>query len=148
MPPYKELLWPTVLAMRDLGDSGSIDEIDERVLELGDYSEAQQAALHGNGPGTEIAYRLAWARSYLKGMGLAENSQRGVWSLTTEGRAVTEPGIEPLRQKYLAVTRKRKADEEAIEQALGPAPEDSSPDETWQNQLLDVVMTMEPAAFE
>jgi len=31
--------------------------------------------LHKDGPGTEIAYRLAWARSYLKGMSIAENSE-------------------------------------------------------------------------
>ena len=54
--------------MRDLGDSGSIEEINERVLEREKFSDAQQAVLHGDGPGTEIAYRLAWARTYLKGM--------------------------------------------------------------------------------
>lgn len=63
VPPYQELLWPAVLAMRDLGDSGSIDEINERVLERENFLDAQQAALHGDGPGTEIACRLAWARS-------------------------------------------------------------------------------------
>ncbi|WP_331716077.1 MULTISPECIES: hypothetical protein [Mycobacterium] len=49
--------------MRDLGDSGSIDEINESVLERENFLDAQQAALHGDGPGTEIARRLAWARS-------------------------------------------------------------------------------------
>ena len=75
LPRYQDLLWPTVLAMRDLGGSGSIEEIVERVLELGDYNADQQAILHKDGPSTEIEYRLAWARTYLKGMGLAVNSQ-------------------------------------------------------------------------
>lgn len=150
VPPYQQLLWAAVLAMRDLGDSGSIDEINERVLERENFSEAQQAVLHANGPGTEIAYRLAWARSYLKGMGLAENSRRGVWSLTTEGRSVTEPEIEPLRQKYIAASRKRKPKATADEpvEPFDTTPEPSAPDETWQDQLLDAVMKMEPAAFE
>ena len=78
VPPYQDLLWPAVVAMRDLGDSGSIEEITGKVPERANYSEAKQAVLHGDGPGTEIAYRLAWARSYLKGLGLAENSRRGV----------------------------------------------------------------------
>lgn len=135
--------------MRDLGDSGSIDEITERVLELENFSEAQQAVLHGDGPGTEIAYRLAWARSYLKGMGLAENSRRGVWSLTEKGRTVTEPEIEPLRQTYAAENRKqrrRKADPETLD--TNPESPLLDPEESWQDQLLDVVMKMEPAAFE
>ncbi|HEX9517260.1 MAG TPA: winged helix-turn-helix domain-containing protein [Streptosporangiaceae bacterium] len=35
--------------------------------------------MHNDGPETEIGYRLAWARTYLKGMGLLTNSARGVW---------------------------------------------------------------------
>ncbi len=34
VPPHQELLWPAVLAMRDPGDSGSIDEFNDRVLEV------------------------------------------------------------------------------------------------------------------
>jgi restriction system protein len=145
VPPYQDLLWPAVLAMRDLGDSGSIDELTERLLEREDFSEEQQAVLHGDGPGTEIAYRLAWARSYLKGMGLAENSRRGVWSLTGAGRTVTESEIEPLRQKYIAASRKRKRKTDTQDELYEFFETTQS---SWQDQLLDVVMRMEPAAFE
>jgi restriction system protein len=48
------------------------------VLQHGAYTEDQQAVLHKDGPSTEIEYRLAWARTYLKGMGLADNSQRSL----------------------------------------------------------------------
>jgi hypothetical protein len=44
------------------------------------FTEEQQQVLHGDGPQTEIEYRLAWARSYLKGMDLLVNSKRGVWA--------------------------------------------------------------------
>ncbi|UGQ09701.1 winged helix-turn-helix domain-containing protein [Yinghuangia sp. ASG 101] len=46
------------------------------------YDPAREAVLHGDGPQTEIQYRLAWARTHLKGMGLLANSRRAVWSLT------------------------------------------------------------------
>lgn len=85
LPRYQDLLWPTIVALGDLGGSGSIDEIVERVLQLGDYSEDQQAVLHKDGPSTEIESRVAWARTYLKGMGFADNSLRGVWSFTDDG---------------------------------------------------------------
>jgi restriction system protein len=50
--------------------------------------------LHHDGPGTEIGYRLAWARTYLKGMGLLTNSSRGVWALTEEGTSLlTDPSM-------------------------------------------------------
>ena len=64
----------------------------ETVIKREGFSDAQQAVLHNDGPETEIGYRLAWARTYLKGMGLLTNSSRGVWALTDEGTAlVTDP---------------------------------------------------------
>ena len=92
VPPYHELLWPTLQAVAELGGSASIGEIAEAVIKRQGFSDAQQAVLHNNGPETEIGYRLAWARSYLKGMGLLTNSARGIWALTDEGTAlVTDP---------------------------------------------------------
>lgn len=37
---------------------------------------------------TEVAYRLAWARTYLRKYGLLENSSRGVWSLTEKAKSL------------------------------------------------------------
>src|ERR1044072_8156979 len=88
VPPYHELLWPTLLAVRSLGPSGTlhavralghaatIGELVERVIELQGFSDAQLAVLHKDGPRTEIEYRLAWARTYLKGMGALTNPTR------------------------------------------------------------------------
>ena len=84
VPPYNELLWPTLQAVAELGGSASIGEIEATVLKRQVFNDAQQAVLHGDGPYTEIGYRLAWARSYLKGMGLLTNSSRGVWALTDD----------------------------------------------------------------
>src|ERR1022692_3811769 len=94
VPLYHELLWPTLQAVADLGGSASIEEIVETVFKREDFSDAQQGVLHNNGPQTEIGYRLAWARSYLKGMGLLTNSTRGVWALTDEGTALlADPSV-------------------------------------------------------
>jgi restriction system protein len=75
VPDYSQLLWPTIEAVRALGGSGSIDEIVEAVLQREHFTEEQQQVLHGDGPQTEIEYRLAWARTYLKYMGLLINSR-------------------------------------------------------------------------
>lgn len=144
IPQYQRLLWPTLEALRELGGSGSIEEIVERVLEAGKYSDEQQSVLHKDGPSTELEYRLAWARTYLKGMGLATNSERAVWSLTDEGRTVPESEIEPLRQKYIAEVRDRRKRSQA-----GESGEEGEPGEiTWQQQLLDELMKLSPDAFE
>jgi hypothetical protein len=59
IPPYDKMFWPTLQAIKQLGDSGSKQEIEDRAIELAGYSEAQQSILHGDGPQTEIRYRLA-----------------------------------------------------------------------------------------
>lgn len=147
MPSYQDFLWPTVVAVRDdLGGSGSIGEIVERVLERGQFNEQQQQVLHGDGPTTEIEYRLAWARTYLKGMGLLTNSQRAVWSLTDAGRSVTEPEIEPLRQAFL--TRVREQRKTAQRNKTEPEEESEDQDMNWRERLLDSLMQMKPDAFE
>jgi restriction system protein len=63
VPTAKGLMWPTLQAIRSMGGSGTIQEIAEKVMEIAKFPEAQQNILHGEGPQTEIEYRLAWART-------------------------------------------------------------------------------------
>ncbi len=82
VPPYNDMLWVTLRVLISLGGSASIGELDQAVIAAAGWTEDQQQVLHNDGPKTELEYRLAWARSYLKLMGLATNSARGVWSVT------------------------------------------------------------------
>ncbi|WP_250214149.1 winged helix-turn-helix domain-containing protein [Acrocarpospora catenulata] len=86
------MYWPTLITLRAIGGSGTNDEITK-----GGFSEEQQAVPHGDGPTTELEYRLAWARSHLKGMGLTVNSARAVWSLTEHGRTATKEDVQQAR---------------------------------------------------
>jgi restriction system protein len=75
---------PLLDALFALGGSGSIDEIYEKVIEQQGISDDIASVPHNPDKSnqTEVAYRLAWARTYLKRYGFLENSSRGVWSLT------------------------------------------------------------------
>jgi restriction system protein len=73
IPSYDELLWPTLCAVRELGNTAKLEEVDENVVEREGFSENQMAVLHKDGPRSEIEYRLAWARTYLKRMGALDN---------------------------------------------------------------------------
>jgi restriction system protein len=42
-PSYKTMLWPTLRAVRENGDSGTIEEVVERVIAREGFSEEQQA---------------------------------------------------------------------------------------------------------
>jgi len=90
VPPYHAMLWPTLVALKELGDSGSIQEINDKASEIAAFTDAQLSVLHGDGPQTEVRYRMAWARTYLKAVGALENSGLGVWSTTDYGRQLSE----------------------------------------------------------
>src|SRR5258708_7728576 len=90
VPAYDKMLWPTLQALKQMGGSGSVQEIMDRVVELEGYTEAQQGIVHGKGARTEIGYRLHWARTYLKKVNALENSSRGIWAITDIGRGLTE----------------------------------------------------------
>jgi restriction system protein len=66
IPSVSQLYWPTICALRELGGSGTVGEIVEKVIELEDFSEEQQAVPHTQGTRTALEYRLAWARTHLK----------------------------------------------------------------------------------
>lgn len=84
MPTFDDLMNPLLNSLFALGGSGSIDEIYDKVIEIEQISEAISSVLHSPDKSniTEVAYRLAWARTYLKKYGFLENSCRGVWALT------------------------------------------------------------------
>ena len=155
VPSYDTMLWPTLLTVADLGGSGSISEISEAVIERQAYTGEVQSVLHKDGPQTEVEYRLAWARSHLKGIDLLSNSARGVWSLTEAGAALVrlgepsgpervhglwrEANRERSRQRSLArLSETIDGTDEPSEGATG----------SWRDHLLDALMSMEPAGFE
>jgi restriction system protein len=154
VPSYRDLLWPTLQAVIAIGGSGRIDEINGTVVERQRYSEAQQSVLHGDGPQTEIGYRLAWARTYLKGMGLLDNSARGVWSVTGAGRRAREEELVDLHDDYLRRARKRSRQrrrQRTSQQTEPPLDQDAEQDDgegDWKDELLDVVLNAPPDRFE
>lgn len=87
LPHRNELMQPTVDAIRSLGGSAANDEIVEAVtaaLQIPDHLAAlPYVSKRGNEDGrTQLEYDLAWARTYLKQLGVLSNSTRGVWVLT------------------------------------------------------------------
>lgn len=87
LPHRHELMRPTVEAIQALGGSGTVEEIVERVISLLGIPDELASQPHVSKRGaqdarTQLEYDLAWARTYLKQLGILENSVRGVWALT------------------------------------------------------------------
>jgi Mrr N-terminal domain len=153
IPSHADLMWPTIKALRALGGSGSINEIVEKVVELEGFTEEQQAVPHGDGPQGQIEYRLAWARTYLKGMGLLDNSARGVWTLTEKCRdpSLDERTVLTLHAEYTARLRAQQRTRRKAERDRGPADvhvPDQDVTRDWKEELLEALLAMPPAGFE
>ena len=154
VPQYHELFNPLMDALRALGGSATVEELEERVAEMLDLpDEVLDVPSTSNPYKSQVMYRLAWARTYLKEFGVIENSQRGVWTLTHKAKEFPRvDSAEVQRHKRLALRNKRE--QRAVE--VTTAPEDvaevseSNPNaDNWQQTLIDtIVENVSPAGFE
>jgi len=146
VPTYDKLLNPTLHAIHKLGGSASINElVDEIVNEL-DLSPQVVEFPHGRGSRTELEYRAAWARTYLKAFGLIENSERGVWALTHEG--MKTKNVNP-RELIRSVKKNQKKVRDARNSHEPPIEDEEDLEERdWRGKLFDILQQIEPVAFE
>lgn len=144
IPTYDTLMTPILQALKSLGGSGTIEEINEKVAEIAKLSDEQLEVLHHPNRGggqTEVEYRLAWARTYLKRYGVLENSSRGVWALTPAGSKLDRVDEKDVVRTIRAQIKK---DHEESENEF------NEPDEkvTWREELSNTLIKMQPSAFE
>lgn len=87
LPPSSALEAPLVKALRDSGESMTNRALDEVVAQELNLDSAVLEVLHapGRGKRTEFAYRMAWARTRLKGRGVIERAGQSEWRLAVGG---------------------------------------------------------------
>ena len=177
-PSLQGMMLATVIALTDLGGSGTNNEIIERVIHNESVSKKEQAYQQKGDRRTKLKYYLSWARTNLKINGDLENSERGVWALTKQGFAIrtlddaNEAFAEAIRieretrgdKKKISISTDEEADiapaveevditppvEEAdIAPPVDLSDEDVHPNvEDWKNTLLEILKGMEGYAFE
>lgn len=145
IPTHIELMWPTLQAIKQLGGSGTNEEILDKVVEIEGFPEEVQNEPHKKGK-TKLEYRAAWARSYLKLAGAVDNSSIGVWAITKFGEQASEEEIQKRMKAALKEARdRRKAEKEEADDG-DTLYDDNAQD--WKTQLLDIIKRIEPDAFE
>jgi len=155
LPSFEDYFVPTVHALRDRGGSATIEEMEEDVGELMKLSDEVLAVPHGDGPRTQFQYELAWVRTYLKKVGAVENSERGVWRLTSSGLSMSDADLAKIPQRVRAenyAQRRAREFEEIREAVEAPIQSNTANGEelelSWKEQLLGVLLKMKPTAFE
>jgi len=152
IPAYHRFFNPILKVLKTLGGSGSIKELDEKVTEYMGLPEEVLEKIHDpeTGNETEVEYRLAWARTYLKKYGLINNSSRGIWSLTDKAENVHEVDPDDVRRYARSVKKKSRAGKVVGGETANEAVElVASESEPWRVQLYKLLTKeLEPAAFE
>ncbi len=152
VPRYTDLIVPAFVALKDLGGSGSNDEILSCVISnLRLPDDVVDFPHKGNTSISELAYQLAWARTYLKNYGVIENSARAVWSIRPDFAQESTLDAKHIVQTVKAENLQRKNSE--TQPVENESPEDDgieSPDEIkpWRQQLLEILQKMDPYGFE
>ena len=151
IPTYDQLINPTLRGLRRLGGSGSIHEIEDEIVSDLELSDEVANLPHGKGSQTEIGYRAAWARTALKNADLITNSDRGVWALTAAGAKVEKVDSRSLVRSVLNLQRSavelRRLDRQ-LSELEETTEEGDAEEQSWRDQLLEVLLAMDPIAFE
>ncbi len=155
VPRYPDLLEPTFSALKQLGGSGTNDEIHDKVVSTLSLPDEIVDTPHlGSVNQSELQYQLAWARTYLKNYGAIANSARSIWAITSvfSGKETIE------KKKVISAVAKQKNDKKKGGQTSQIANDSDNktsddteyPDEIkpWRSRLSDVLMEMNPYAFE
>ncbi|MFZ5932305.1 MAG: restriction endonuclease [Pseudomonadota bacterium] len=170
LPRYDDILWPTLKAVDALGGSGTISEIDDRVIADMVLPEEALSVVYEKSGVPIIPDRISWARSYLKMAGLLGSGGRGIWVVTEAGRRQLVDGSEQAVRRLVSdayndraqiyreraaakanATLDREADDRVdtvVEAEAGRAEIVDAEDLTWTERLLAVLVDMQPDAFE
>ena len=141
-PQIRFFYEPTLRALNELGGSGSNEEIYNRVVAITNLTNDVLDAMH-NFTMTEVEYRLAWARTYLKNYGAIENSKHRVWSLTAKGAKMLRDGNIDVKEIYNFTAKKQG-------KTVGVSDDDVAEIEpvNWREQITNILLNLDPYAFE
>jgi restriction system protein len=152
IPKYRSFFNPVLKALKALGGSASVEELDSKATDYIKISGAALEILHNpeTGTKTEVEYRMAWARTYLKTYGLISNSKRGIWTLTSRADGITEVDeFEVIRFLRLQKSDFKSKHESPLEIPTSKSEEDSVEVDPWRSQLFTILTKqLDPSAFE
>lgn len=138
------LLQPTFEALKNLGGSGSNSEILDQVIqdlkipdEIVDIPHPSKYNNYQN----ELAYQLAWARTYLSKYGVIDNSTRGIWSICNNYNDIKILDTKAIIEHFNKI---RNGEKKELNNNL------KDPDEIkpWRTQLSEILHNMNPYGFE
>jgi len=154
IPRYQNLIDITFYALQQLGGSGTVQEICNIATELLHLPDEIVDISHSDtGNQSEFEYQLAWARTYLKNANVIENSERAVWSVTSDYSNAKTIDVKSIIKNTIE-KNKNKVEIKNINYSDVDLELDETDNESpyeirhWRKRLSDVLVNMDPYGFE
>ncbi len=154
---FVRYLGPILDALRELGGSGTPDEVVEKIAKDLKVSEKDQNELISSGQ-SRFRNQIAWGRFYLAREGLIDSSRRGVWSLTEQGRntLLTQKQSREIFLKWVRIFQEQRrsktsiaepaGEQEPFEEQVAEATGATSND--YRINVLKILLSLSPSGFE
>jgi restriction system protein len=146
VPTFDSMLLPTIQALQSLGGSGTTEEIYEKVVQILNVPDKVLEILHGSTSQSEVEYRLAWSRTYLKKYGLLQNSARGVWSLVSTSINLDDLDSREIVKAVRDADKNKAASSDVSDETVGAI--EALEELAWHQQLHKTLLSLDPSAFE
>ena len=148
---FVKFFGPLLGALRELGGSGTPDEVVEQIAaDLALSDEVQNELLPSGQP--RFRNQVAWARFYLVQEGLLDSSKRGVWGLTEKGRAtpLTHEQAREIFLRWVKVFQEQRRAKAATEEPIAEqvAEGTGSPSKDYRAETVELLLALPPAGFE
>lgn len=82
LPAFQDMMNPILKALEQLGGTAQTRVVDLEAAKILSLSKEMMEITHKGTKQPEYAYRMGWAKSYLKTYGLINNERYGSWSFT------------------------------------------------------------------
>lgn len=139
VPVYQEYMSPVLDVCRREDRPITIEELDQLVIAAMKLPQAIAAIPHDTEKPdrSEVSYRIAWSRSYLKKAGLLENPNRGLWSISEQGRAAGQIDAHSLASGIAQASKTSSASKSAAEDSEADGEDDEVDEELTTARIGD-----------
>lgn len=142
---------PLLNALRELGGSGRPKEVVEEIAKAEKIKDSQREEVMKSGI-LRFDNQVAWARQYLVWEGLLDNSQKGVWTLSSKGQEtfLTQDDARTIFLKWVEIHQKAKKHKSSKDKIV-QTQEQEEPEELDNEitpTLLEVLQSVSPIGFE
>ncbi|WP_324067972.1 MAG: restriction endonuclease [Flavobacterium sp.] len=142
---------PLLNALRELGGSGRPKEVVEEIAKAEKIKDSQREEVVKSGI-LRFDNQVAWARQYLVWEGLLDNSQKGVWTLSSKGQEtfLTQDDARTIFLKWVEIHQKAKKHKSSKDKIV-QTQEQEEPEELDNEitpTLLEVLQSVSPIGFE